>query len=332
MIRISGVIMATAAWQMAIGMALPALAVQADVPWPILLGQARRVVIVTVTAVGEPEEMDYQWPGMNQPQKGWFVTYQATVKEDLRASEAEPGPGPAPKPEVLEFLAQTAAPAEPEEDDQAVLIADGPSYASLQKGDDYLLLLNRFDEQRLYLPAHYKNYGPADHPELRQIRRLASVAQWPWGKEVGGLQLAAMCQLGQQPDGAAYVEATVAVRNNGPKPVTLRVYAPDKPLAISATKDGRTVPAEYYDPDAGDFLPDFRAASNAVRVGPGQIAFIGFDGEGDYGVGFNMPLDLGTWRFQAVYRFAGSANQKDGDFWTGQLESGPFETELVRPQ
>lgn len=334
--RISRMMVLALAGVAAASMAVPAKAIQADVPWPILLAQAERVVIVTIESVGEPKQMDFKPPGMDKARKGWFILYRATVKEDLRASEATTRPGAATKPakaQTLEFLAETAPPKPPGGEEQPVLIADGPSYPTLQKDKDYLLLLNRFDKDRLFLPSYFKNYGPGDRPELKQVRPLASMAKWPWGKEVKGLQLAAMCQLSHQTADSAYVQATVAVRNNTRKTVTLRVYAADKPLAISATKDNKTVPDGYYAEQAQYPQPKFSDEFNIVKIEPGQIAFISFDGQGDYGMGFNMPLGLGTWAFHAVYRYEGS-DDKTGDakYWTGELESAPFETELVKPQ
>ena len=160
-----------------------------------------------------------------------------------------------------------------------------------------MMVLNKLPGRtEYYLPSYFMNFKAATDPMVKEVEKLADMDSWPWGKSQSGLQLACMVisayELGGEAGKDASVYACLAVRNVSDKPLAVNLYDDDKCLQITATSDAGTFSTDFYNFKSRQ--PTEFDADNTVVVKPGGIIFIGPTGPADHGLGFQMPLRLGS--------------------------------------
>jgi hypothetical protein len=325
-------------------MAPQAPAMLADIPLEIIAAQGDLIVVGKVTAAAVPAEFERTVPGAGRPVKAWFTEYALAVTTVIKA----PGDAPVRKRVTVPVVARARPPRLP-----GLVMVDGPAYPSLRKDSSYVLILRKLpgDEKGWYLPAYPKNFRPAEKAAIRRVEAAADVDSWPWGKAVGGLQIA-LClsrHTATLPAGGSvrrvvrkgrrvterippqvYLLSAAALRNVSDRPVTVNLYPEDRFLSIrAADKGGQTVEPDLYRwlerADLAAFGPQYLR-----RIGPGELLFIGPNGPAPHGLGLRLPLKPGTWSVQAAY----AAKRKGADPapWVGRIESRPVQVHVKPPK
>jgi hypothetical protein len=314
-------------------------AMMVDVPVAALVADSDRIVIAEVEDVGQPRQMTLPIPGYPKPHEGWFVQYRVKVVEDIAPSPAE-GEGEAKagneaekKAEELVFLTPTAPPQQP--GGLRPMLADGPAYASLKKGQRYLLMLQSMPKRdMLYLQPYPKRFRPDGDELVPRVRELADVEKWAWGKPEGGLQITIVIEAARPvPDATGHhVQTVVAIRNAGKTPLRVPIYMPDRQLDVLVIdKDGK---AESYP----KLYPGQRAKYAPFDLGcvltlePGQVMPIGIYGKDVAGLGLSVPT--GTSAVQVKFKASREtdkaalpadgvvdAARKPQPLWTGEIKS-----------
>lgn len=322
-------------------LAAPLHAQVADVPLPILVARAQRVVIAHVESAGPVQQKTVKAPEGEVP-TGWWRSYTVVVKEDLQNPDKAKGPAV----EKLNILAQ--APVPPEPGGMQMVMLDGPAYPTLEVNKDYLLILEKLPANpELYLPAYFKNFRPADDPEVKQVRPIADPATWPWGKEVKGLQLLFWPEARYTHDGPngarmCFLQAVAGLRNVSAQTIQVNLFDGDRTLNAVATNDvtGAKVPTTWY--DNRDATRKFNAASDNLDIKPGEILWIGPSGKAPWGLGLDLPLTDGNWTITATYTNARVKEPvlvafatdpfKLRPLWAGTLEAGSVKMTVPAPK
>lgn len=319
-------------------LATPLLADMVDIPPPILIAQARRVVLARVVTAGQPQEINVvSRTGMAIT--GWWRTYQVRVTEDLQ----RPALMETARVEMLTFITPAAAPPPPVTEGQPLVFGSGAAWPVLEVNKEYLLLLeSRQDGKGLFLPTHFSNYRPANDAMVQKVRTIANPGTWPWGKAVDGLQLlfwpeAGYAHVAANDESLCYLPTVAALRNVSKVPIQVNLYGGDKPLRAVFTNDatGTKVGTRWY--DHLDAARTYDPQTESVDIAPGEILWIGPDGKAPFGLGLDLPLAQGNWTITATYtsvRVKDTAVDRASPWalrplWKGTLESGPVK--LVTP-
>ena len=358
---------AAAAAAAAVAMAGAAWGMVVDIPLPILAARSELIVVGTVTDAGPARPMEIKAPDAKQAAKGWYRVSTLKVTRVIRHVPAAaqnwvgkakplttrpamrmlpPTTRPAAKIETIRVIAPTPRP-RPAGAGPGPIMADGPFYPNLRKGQSYVLLLRRLRGRKEYfLPGYFKNCRPAKAEQVAEVWGAADVGNWPWGQAKDGLRLAllpvrrtvritktaGLRVLGKDrrfhPAPArtwAPVQYLVALRNVSAKPVAVTVYPEDRFFSLTATKpDGKAIKTDFYEALKRMDLRAFGPwATAALR--PGQLIFIQAMGQGDYAGALNLPPRPGKWKLQAGYTAARKAKVGGLDLWTGQITSKPVE-------
>lgn len=320
---------------------LPAAPLQArgltvNIPWPVLIAQARRIVIARVDTIGDPQPAAVPLPA-GAANTGRWRSCTVTVKEDLQRMNEDKFRRP--DNEKIEFL--IPAPAEGE---LHLMLETAPVYPVLKVNQEYLLLLQpTADDKALYLPAYFRNYLPADDPAVAKVRPLANPATWPWGNAVDGLQLLFWPEVGYAhvaPNDAemCFLPTVAALRNVSDKTIQVNLYGGfERPLNAVAKNDknGEQVNTQWYDNLNHQRMYD--ASQDNVDIAAGEILWIGPFGREPLGLKLDLPLYAGNWTMTATYTNqrikpapTGSPTESQlRPLWRGTLESGPVK--LVVP-
>ena len=315
----------------------------ADVPLEILTTRAELIVVAEVLAVGEPVELKLRQPGMKQAHKGFFRVCSVKVTRVIK----EKGEAPSkPVDRKIDVLTQTEAPPQPGAPRFASYFAD------LKPGEKYVLILRKLEgRDECFLPSYPKNLARASDVAIRQIAAAADTGKWKWGQAVKGLQmtvrlpnpevrLVQSVQRPRLPNGKmgpavktkhAYLNPTIALRNNSRKAITISLYPKDEFLSFTVVGPGGVVARpNWYEYLARSRQQPF-GPKNLRTIAPGEIVFVSPHGEATYGMGMQLELHPGKWIVNARYKVARKAKDAAGKpVWVGEVVTKAVEV-TVKP-
>jgi len=336
-------------------LAAPAAAqdMMSDVPVEFLAGRSELIVTAKVVRADKPLQMQILAPGENEPHNKLFTRYTLSIakviKDEGAAAKAKgakvrPAPDKPDKtaaPRQITVLGKAAPPGGP--------MPDGEAFVGLRAGQSYLLMLRELaNRPDYYLPAYHKRTAPATPEKIAEVTKAADPNTWPWGKAADGLQacllpsktkLRLQKSFVRQPGGPrqgvlriyAGFESVVALRNTSEKPIRIGLYSPDRFLTLDAVgPGGQTISADLYKELVRKHYDPF-APSFTREIKPGEVVFIGAEGEARRTMVHDMALTAGEWKLKAGYRSTRQTEASKGGaapLWTGKADAAPIQFEV----
>jgi len=314
-----------------------------DVPLPCLVADSDLIVVCEVVEVNGPTKLPLQPPGMQRPIHAFWSTAKVTVTEVIRDPQDALAGKKGEQTKQIEIVAQAPRPQVPGQ--PPMVIACGPVYPKLAVGEKYLVILGKFaDKPEYYLPSYPKNFRRlkgGDDEFVKQVRNVADVDTWPWGKAVGGLQLAVVPSTRQAhvrktrtsrtgPTAErAHVQMVCVLRNTTDKPISINTFPGDKCLEVSYwTKDQAPKTCDLYSWLARARLRPF-GPTNIMTIAPGGLLGLSPQGHGRYGMSGNLEIQAGPVHLKARYKTVRDAmDAKGGKLWKGELVSSEATVEI----
>ena len=336
---------------LAVALAAPsaAWAMLADIPLPVLARESELIVVGEAVEAGAAAKLTLDVPGMKKPLTTWFRKYVVKVTRVI-TEDGRPPAAKAAKPadRTIQIFARSPAPRQP---GQLRLFVSDAYYASLAVGKPYVLILRTMPgKPEYFLTGYPKNYRPAKPDQIARVETAALVDRWPWGRPVGGLQVAliprrttAYLQQVRRAvrgnDGrmrtelqgpSASVRCMLALRNASKAPLAVNLYPPDKFLSIvAAGPGGKTVRPDLYRflvrADFAQFSP-----KNAVVLAAGETVFFNAMGKGNYDFAVNLDVPAGTWTLRASYTSKRAATAGKCKLWTGTAKAAAADIEVKK--
>ncbi|MDP6635374.1 MAG: hypothetical protein QGG42_10775 [Phycisphaerae bacterium] len=278
-----------------------AQAMLADIPLEIIAARSELIVVVRVTDAKQPVKLKMDLPDSPKAVTAWFGKYKLSVTRVIAENGKPPAPAAAKPPaRSIHVFTQTPRPQPPVR--PKIMVSDA-YFASLKVGQSYILILRAMPgKPEYYLPSYPKNYRPARPDDIAKIEKAADVSKWPWGKAVGGLEIALaptrttvhlrqVTRSVRGPDGkfrrqfkglSAYLTLVIALRNVTKAPINVSLYQEDKFLAVTARGPGnKVIKADLY----GYLATGGRRVvpvgpRHTTTIAPGQLVFIHSGGGG----------------------------------------------------
>ena len=293
-----------------------------QLPLEMLCLKADLIAVVKVTEVVSSQETEVKLHELAKPLKEDFASFKADVvkvfRDDIKPGEERK------HPRTVEVLAsKIAMPVKA----TGVSGRGGFEYVCpVEKDKTYVLLLRKpANSEAWYLPADPRQCREATDDVLKRYEKAADVERWPWGKEVGGLQVALLVEpsatiqvlpvnpMNAGGKGAANIgfACGLAVRNAGDKAISLNVNPADRRFSISlsgAGTSGGTPPPESLDLYQELYKPK-AAANPTAEIKPKQALIVNVWGEADKAQQVYLKLEGGKYTLQADYKNEGGALQ-----------------------
>lgn len=319
------------------------LAMMVAMPTSAVVAGSDLVVIAKVAANQEAGEKAVRFPGEKKAFKRYMQTSMLDVSEVLMDLSGRHRVG-----EKVEVAALAQKP-RPQKPGLVIHMADGPSYPSLRVGSSYLMVLRKLPDsaQCYYLPADPRYFvldSPQTKPRVAELRKMADIEKWAWGKSVNGLQLAVMpdreevrmfkARRGRR--GPAFAQAQLmyaAVVRNVTKDQAIAIphYASDKYLSLSLTAEGQA--ERKIDLYTGVKLREEKFASKHVTViQPGAMVIVARYGASPWGGHVSLKdVPAGPATLRCTFTAARDEAPDGTPLWRGTLTSGDTQLRMVAP-
>jgi len=335
-----------------------AVAVPPPVPAPAVVAESDLIVIGEVIEAAAPQKQTRQAPNWRAPVEGWWRTATITVTKVLsdRGNAQKDDSNEAKEPiRQLKVVCQAPQPRKGGPPGIRPMIIGGAIYPNLGVGKRYLLMLRNFPgaaKGEFFLPGYPRSSYEVNENNKKivaRIEKLADLDNWPWGKIVGGVQMALLPAHPQvnvspmhsppaaNPALRAYTKLVFALRNTTDKPISVNLYPPDKCLSLSWSSEGRK--RRRYDLYAWLARsrrpqPRFDANRHVRLIAPGRIVLVGTrasaGGAGYTGVGVSLDgVKPGKMKLTAAYESKRDLPADAGvKLWKGKIESAEATVEV----
>ena len=309
----------------------------ADVPLAKLVVDSDLVITCEVTNVGPVGKEKFQPPGRPRAISLTVRTAEVAVLDVMRDKNkvlATPkGAKAGAAVRKIKLIYQAREPVAPGQ--MRPIVANG--YPPVEVGGKYLVIVSKIKGKKAYyLPSYPKNLvrlTARKNERADQIRKVADIAAWPWGKVSGGLQMAIVIERpevylatvrrgrGGPPKQLAYVQFAAAVRNASKKPIVVNTYPPDRLLTLTFSQQGGPPRVQdLYSFLARAYLRAFGTWATTV-LKPGEVALVTPHGLGQ-SHGQQLDVHDGKVTLNMTYESTRDAASENGlKLWKGKVSA-----------
>lgn len=311
--------------------AAPEPAFEPNLASQVLAGKSDAVILGKVVEQAQAQKMKIQLPGQDQASEQWGCVYKVEVSKVFNACKLIPAPKAAknrsapPQRITVYMLAPMAA------GDARGVLPGFRRQSLLVKDATYILYLKKLPKADAFMPISSTAIQPELVNSWTEFEKDVNPEKWPWGKTVGGLQMAVFTgmQAIVQPGGPADCWALIAVRNAGKKPIALNLYPKDKFLKVALVSKGKTNAPDLYE-DVANWQLGSAGKDHVATLAPGEIVFLNRKGTSDAAEQVAFTAEPGDYQLKVTYESNRKGTAGKARLWVGKLESKPADIKLEK--